>query len=340
MIAHIGGHANERSGDNRRVNTLRPAPTRIPLSPLSNADLHCHSRYSDGTLTPVELATRAKQNGVALWALTDHDELAGLPEAAAAARQLDLPFLPGVEVSVSFAGETVHIVGLGIDPSNDALVQGLADTRRGRRARAQAMADGLAQVGLKGALAGALHYVGNPQLVSRTHFARWLVETGVCPDTGSVFRRYLTEGKPGFVAHQWATLGDAVRWITGAGGVAVIAHPARYRLSANQEFALFSEFKGHGGQAVEVVTSSHGQADQLKYADTARAFELLASRGSDFHAPGESRLDLGSLPDLPAQLQPVWMALTHRVQHADDGVDGVDGQNGADRHPPKLAARP
>lgn len=276
---------------------------------LLNADLHSHSRFSDGTLTPGELAQRAHANGVELWALTDHDETAGLAEAAQAAAALGMGFVPGVEISVTFAKETVHIVGLGIDPAEPALLAGLARTRGGRLARAQAMADGLAQVGIRGAFDGAQRYVGNPALVSRTHFARWLVETGVCSDTGAVFRRYLSEGKPGYVGHQWAGLGEAVRWITGAGGVAVIAHPGRYKLTVNEEYALFSEFKAHGGRGVEVLTGSHGQSDTAKYTALAQEFGLLASRGSDFHSPGESRTDLGRLPDLPGTLAPVWTAL-------------------------------
>jgi len=282
---------------------------------LINADLHCHSRYSDGTLSPSALARRAAANGVALWALTDHDEIGGLPEAAAAARDAGIAFLTGVEVSVSFAGITVHIVGLGFDADDSALRAGLARSRSGRLQRAQQMAAGLAQAGIHGALDGALAYVGNPDLISRTHFARWLVETGVCTDTGGVFRRFLTEGKPGFVPHAWAGLGEAVHWITGAGGIAVIAHPGRYKLTVNEEYALFTEFKAHGGLGVEVLTGSHGQADRLKYADTAREFGLLASRGSDFHSPEESRTDLGTLPDLPGNLSPVWQALAARIQH-------------------------
>jgi predicted metal-dependent phosphoesterase TrpH len=281
-----------------------------------NADLHCHSRYSDGTLTPKALAERAHANGVALWALTDHDETSGLAEAEATAQSLGLDFLTGVEVSVTFAGETVHIVGLGFDPDDLALREGLARTRGGRLKRARAMADSLAQVGVGGAFEGALRYVSNPDLMSRTHFARWLVDTGVCPDTGSVFRRYLTEGKPGFVPHRWAGLGEAVQWITQAGGVAVVAHPARYKFTVNEEFALFSEFKAHGGQGVELLTSSHGHADTVKYTGMAQEFGLLASRGSDFHSPLESRIDLGGLPDLPAAVSPVWQSLTHRVRRA------------------------
>ncbi len=279
---------------------------------LLNADLHCHSRYSDGTLSPSELARRASDHGVELWALTDHDEVRGLAEARDSAAGLGLDFVNGVEISVSFVGITVHIVGLGFDADDPALLAGLASTRSGRLERARQMGDGLARAGIPGAFEGALAYVSNPDLVSRTHFARWLVETGVCADTGSVFRRYLTEGKPGYVAHAWAGLGEAVRWITQAGGVAVIAHPGRYKLSVNAEFALFSEFKAHGGLGVEVLTGSHGSADTLKYTGMAQEFGLLASRGSDFHSPAESRIELGGLPDLPGSLTPVWQALMRR----------------------------
>ena len=193
------------------------------------------------------------------------------------------------------------------------LAQGLAATRGGRGERAQEMAAQLAQVGIKGAYEGALQFVGNPALISRTHFARFLVETGVCKDTSEVFRRFLTEGKPGYVPHRWASLGDAVRWITQAGGMAVIAHPARYKFSANEEFALFSEFKQHGGRAVEVVTGSHSAAEYVTYADMAQEFGLAASRGSDFHSPDESHTDLGTLPLLPGALTPVWELLSDRI---------------------------
>ncbi|MDQ6684484.1 MAG: phosphatase, partial [Pseudomonadota bacterium] len=173
-----------------------------------------------------------------------------------------------------------------------------------------------AKVGIEGAYEGALRHVGNPDLISRTHFARHLVESGVCADTPEVFRRFLVEGKPGFVPHRWARLGDAVRWIQDAGGVAVIAHPARYRFTPTEEYALFSEFKGHGGRGIEVTTGSHTAAEAERYARTAREFDFLASRGSDFHSPSESRCDLGTLPPLPAQLTPVWEALEARVLHA------------------------
>jgi predicted metal-dependent phosphoesterase TrpH len=284
------------------------------VEPLLNADLHCHSVVSDGTLTPEALAARAKTNGVQLWALTDHDEIGGQDRAMAAAKAEGMKYLTGVEISITFAGKTVHIVGLGFDHNNEALVQGLRNTRGGRSERAKEMSDGLAKVGIVGAYEGSLKYVGNPELISRTHFARFLVETGVCKDTSEVFRKYLTENKPGFVPHRWASLENAVTWITGAGGIAVIAHPARYGLTANEEFALFTEFKNHGGRGVEVITGSHSSADALQYAETALEFELAASRGSDFHSPEESHTDLGTLPWLPGQLTPVWELLSDRIQ--------------------------
>lgn len=279
-----------------------------------NADLHCHSVVSDGTLTPEALATRARTNGVELWALTDHDEIGGQHRALAAAQAQGMAYLTGVEISVTFAGTTVHIVGLGFDPDDAQLAQGLMATRGGRGERAREMADQLAHAGIRGAYEGALKFVGNPALISRTHFARFLVETGVCRDTPEVFRRFLTEGKPGYVPHRWAALGDAVRWITQAGGMAVIAHPARYKFSANEEYALFSEFKQHGGQGVEVVTGSHTAAEYVTYANMAQEFGLAASRGSDFHSPDESHTDLGTLPLLPGKLTPVWDLLAHRIQ--------------------------
>jgi len=271
---------------------------------------------SDGTLTPEALAARAKANGVDLWALTDHDEIGGQARAAAAAAALGLDYLTGVEISITFLSQTVHIVGLGFDADDPQLWHGLQRTRGGRAQRAREMSNDLARVGIEGAFEGALHYAGNHDLISRTHFARFLVETGVCKDTYEVFRKYLTEGKPGYVEHRWATLKDAVTWITQAGGVAVIAHPARYKFTANEEFALFTEFKGHGGQGVEVVTGSHSNAESVVYAETAREFGLAASRGSDFHSPDESRIDLGTLPALPSQLTPVWTLLVDRIQRA------------------------
>jgi hypothetical protein len=288
----------------------------VQLNSLLNADLHSHSTASDGTLDPAALAARAKSNGVELWALTDHDELSGLPVASAEAARLGLPFVPGIEVSVTFVGTTVHIVGLGIDPGNSELRAGIAGVRAGREQRARAIGAGLAHAGIRGAYEGARALALNPELVSRTHFGRFLVNAGVAPDMRSVFGRYLTPGKPGYVEHRWAGLGEAVRWIRGAGGVAVIAHPGRYGFTPTEEYALFSEFRAHGGRGVEVVTGSHTAADVVKYTGVALEFDLLASRGSDFHDGDESRLDLGLRPgggDLPGQLTPVWTALDVRA---------------------------
>ncbi len=278
-----------------------------------NADLHCHSVVSDGTLEPEALAQRAKAKGVELWALTDHDELGGQQRARDAALALGLAYVSGVEISVTHLGTTVHIVGLGFDPFDTGLLRGLQATRGGRSERAQEIAAGLAKVGIAQAYEGALKYVGNPELISRTHFARFLVEVGACADTNEVFRRFLTEGKPGYVPHRWASLRNAVRWITEAGGIAVIAHPGRYGFTPTQEHALFNEFIEHGGRGVEVITGSHTPAEYGKYAEKARDYKLLASRGSDFHSPYESHVDLGALPALPGFLTPVWAELHSRI---------------------------
>ncbi len=284
------------------------------MTSILNADLHCHSVVSDGTLTPEELAKRAAANGVELWALTDHDEIGGQARAAAAAHANGMKYLTGTEISVTFANETVHIVGLGFDAEDPQMVEGLQATRGGRGQRAKEMSADLERAGIKGAYEGALKFVGNPELISRTHFARFLVESGACKDTYEVFRKYLTEGKPGYVPHRWASLKDAVQWITRSGGMAVIAHPGRYDFTANEEYALFSEFKLHGGEGVEVVTGSHTAAEYVTYADVAREFGLAASRGSDFHSPNESHTDLGTLPYLPGDLTPVWEKLADRIR--------------------------
>ena len=272
-----------------------------------NADLHCHSVVSDGTLTPEALACRAHANGVHVWSLTDHDEVGGQERAKKAAEDLGMKYISGVEISVTWCSQTVHIVGLGIDHTNAALIEGLNQTRNGRTNRAKAIAAQLDQIGIKNAYEGALQFVGNPELISRTHFARFLVDSGVCKDTNEVFANYLIEGKPGYVGHEWANLTDAVNWITQAGGVAVIAHPGRYNYTSLQLSELYAEFKELGGRGIEVVTGSHTKEEYKTFAKVALQHGFLASRGSDFHSPNESHVDLGTLPDLPSQLQPVWL---------------------------------
>jgi len=271
-----------------------------------NADLHCHSVVSDGTLTPEALAERAKANGVTLWALTDHDELGGQQRAKAAASAINLDYLAGVEISVTWMGQTIHIVGLGIDANHQGIIEGLRSTRAGRGNRAKLMAEQLLKVGIPGAYEGALHFAGNHDLISRTHFARYLVEQGVCKDTEHVFKNYLVEDKPGYVPHMWAKLDDAVSWIKAAGGVAVIAHPGRYNFNAMQMDELYKHFKELGGLGIEVITGSHSPDQYKTYAKIAQQYGFLASRGSDFHDPNESHIDLGTLPHLPDHLTPVW----------------------------------
>ncbi len=271
-----------------------------------NADLHCHSVVSDGTLTPEELAQRAHANGVHIWALTDHDELGGQERARVAAAALGIQYLSGVEISVTWMGHTIHIVGLGIDAAHVGILEGLRRTRDGRGNRAKLMAEQLLKAGIPGAYEGALHFAGNQELISRTHFARFLVEQGVCKDTEQVFKNYLVENKPGYVPHLWATLDDAVAWIKAAGGVAVIAHPGRYKLSALQMEELYKHFKDIGGIGIEVITGSHSPNQYQTYGKIAQHYGFLASRGSDFHDPEESYIDLGTLPHLPNYLTPVW----------------------------------
>ncbi|MGE0311279.1 MAG: 3',5'-nucleoside bisphosphate phosphatase [Lautropia sp.] len=280
--------------------SLHPDPCRL------NVDLHCHSVASDGTLAPVEVVRRAHANGVQALALTDHDDLGGLDAAAAEATRLGLCFIPGVEVSVTWADETIHVVGLRIDPADRALREGLAAIRDGREERAHRMSTSLEAAGIANARAGAMRYVGNPDLISRSHFARYIVEAGFCSEVREVFARYLTPGKPGYVAHRWATLATAVGLIRGAGGVAVLAHPARYRLGDTARWALAEEFREAGGAAIEVLSGSHTKADFERFADWCKTLSMPASRGSDFHDPDESNYDIGALPPMPDSLTPVW----------------------------------
>jgi predicted metal-dependent phosphoesterase TrpH len=291
---------------------------------LLNVDLHSHSTYSDGSLSPSVLAQRARDGGVAVWSLTDHDEIRGQAEARAAAQALGMVYISGVEISVTFAGETVHILGFDFNPESPTLVQGLEAIRTGRSSRAHEMGQDLARAGIGGAYEGAVKFAGNPDLVSRTHFARFLVENGHCASMHEVFQRYMKPGKPGYVEHRWAGLGEALRWIHDAGGVAAIAHPARYHFSPTVEFALFGEFQAHGGRGVEVTCGSHYPDEVTRYAAMADEFGLLASRGSDFHAPQESRVDLGALPDLPGSCQPLWSLWAPRLAHLPaDGLGPV-----------------
>lgn len=269
-------------------------------------DLHAHSTYSDGLLAPAALVARAAARGVDVLALTDHDDTGGLAEAAAAADACGLTLVAGAELSVSWEVHTIHVVALAIDPANRVLDDGLAAIRSGRDARAQRIAESLARAGIPGAYEGARRYVTSERLISRSHFARFLVEAGHAREVKDVFRKYLTVGKPGYVAHAWASLPDAIAWIHAAGGLAVLAHPGRYRVTATGMRRLLSDFRAAGGDAIEVLSPSHTAAQCAEYATHARTFGFLASAGTDYHGPGESWLDLGDLPELPAGVVPVW----------------------------------
>jgi predicted metal-dependent phosphoesterase TrpH len=257
-------------------------------------------------MTAAALAARAAERGVQVFALTDHDDIGGLAEACACAESVGLTFINGVEISVTWAGQTLHVVGLCIDPENTVLAAGLALLRAGRAQRAHAIAAELARSGVEDSLEGARRYVTNPELVGRAHFARYLVERGYARDVNAVFKRFLASDKPGYVQHQWASLEEALGWIKASGGFAVLAHPGRYKFSDLQRDVLFDEFKQAGGVAVEVVTGSHTPDQFLLYARYAQRFGLLASVGSDFHGSGEGYRDLGELPELPPGCTPVW----------------------------------
>jgi 3',5'-nucleoside bisphosphate phosphatase len=274
----------------------------------SEFDLHSHSTRSDGLLKPAELTARAAERGVKVFALTDHDDLGGLAEARTCAELAGLTFINGVEISITWAGQTLHVVGLGIDPEDTLLAAGLGRLREGRAQRARAIAAELARSGIEDSLEGARRYVTNPELVGRAHFARHLVERGHARDVNAVFKRFLAWDKPGYVPHQWASLEEALGWIKASGGVAVLAHPGRYKLTDLQCDVLFDEFKQAGGVAIEVVTGSHTPAQYVRYARYAQRFGLLASVGSDFHGPGEGYRDVGELPPLPRGCTPIWSA--------------------------------
>ena len=278
------------------------------LPALLNVDLHCHSSASDGLLSAAELVRRAAANGVEMLALTDHDDLSGLVSARSVADEVGMRFVNGVEISIEWGGLQVHLLGLAFAADDAALNAGLQSIRAGRVARAQRMAAALEKIGIGGAFDGAMAHAENPNLISRSHFARYLVEIGVCKDVRSVFESYLVPGRPGYVEHQWATLAEALGWIIGAGGIAAVAHPGRYKLSRPELHAFLDEFKQLGGRAIEVVSGSHSAANVALFGRLAREYGFLASCGSDFHGPGESYIDLGQLAPLPVGLTPVWEA--------------------------------
>ena len=282
---------------------------------VKNFDLHNHTIASDGLLSSHELVALAAKNGCDALGLTDHDTTAGLANAQIAAEAIQLRFIPGVEISVSWApnidakSTTLHIVGLGIDAENPVLSAGLSSIREGRIARAKRIGDDFARIGMHGMFEAAYEFAENKSMIGRTHFARALVARGEVNEVGKAFNRYLTPGRPGFVPHHWAELNDAVTWINAAGGVAVLAHPGRYKLSKAEMTQLLGDFKDLGGRSIEVMTGSHSPPQFREYALRAKEFGFLASRGADYHGPGESHYEPGRVPLLPDDLIPVWTVL-------------------------------
>jgi predicted metal-dependent phosphoesterase TrpH len=277
----------------------------MPFTNLA-CDLHTHSNYSDGALRPADVVDRAAAAGVTCLALTDHDETRGLHEARARADELGIEFVNGVEISVTWRTQTLHVIGLQINPDHAALAAGLAGIRTGRDERAGRIAEKLARAGIEGSLDGARAYAANPELVSRTHFARFVVDQGHARDLDAAFRRFLGSGAIAFVPHQWAELRDAVGWIRASGGLAVLAHPARYKLDRMQCEDLLSSFRDLGGTGIEVVSGNHAPDQAALWGKHAVRFGLLASAGSDFHGPHAGRDAIGGLPELPGGCVPVW----------------------------------
>jgi predicted metal-dependent phosphoesterase TrpH len=269
-------------------------------------DLHTHSTASDGAYTPGELVRQAAWAGVTHLALSDHDSTEGIAEAQVAARDCgNIQLIPGVEISVSWQERSVHIVGLNIDTLCAPLQEGLGRLQAIRLTRAEEIGRRLAKHGVEGAFEAARDLAGTG-MITRTHFARFLVRLGFAPGLKEVFDRFLSHGKPGYVSTHWAALDDAVSWIRQAGGVAVLAHPQRYKLTGSWMRRLLAEFKETGGAALEVISGT-GSANEIQAAaQNARRFGLFASVGSDFHSPEHNWLKLGRLPPLPSDLTPVW----------------------------------
>ncbi|HFD12462.1 MAG TPA: PHP domain-containing protein [Crenotrichaceae bacterium] len=268
-------------------------------------DLHTHTNASDGTLTPEALVQQAHDAGITTLAITDHDTTTGLEEAHRIAKQLNLRLINGIELSVSWSQTVIHIVGLNIDPGSLPIQQGTIELNRLREIRAIKIGESLAKSGFENAYTGAKSLAGDAT-ITRSHFAQYLVTQGCAKNVSKVFKHYLVRGKPGYVATQWASLENAVSWITQAGGIAVIAHPHRYKIGNKRFQNLLEDFKQYGGQAIEVVCSNSSQKDIVKFSRLSQRYHLLASVGSDYHGPHQNWNGLGKLPVLPNNLTPVW----------------------------------
>jgi len=268
-------------------------------------DLHSHSFYSDGVLSPSEVVKLASQAGCELFSLTDHDTTQGSAEAKLEADKLNLSLINGVEISAFWRNMAIHILGLGIDINNDILQTGLEHNQKLRKERAEKIALGLWRSGIKDALEKTQSF-SKTEMLTRTHFAQMLISEGYCKDMKAVFRRYLTGKKPGGVGVEWKDFEEVVHWIHAAGGKALIAHPLRYRMTNTKIKKLLIDFKGVLGDGIEVVTGTSTEEEVKLSSQWAEDYNLLASCGSDFHGWPNQRVQIGNLIELPNTKKVIW----------------------------------
>lgn len=268
-------------------------------------DLHCHSLYSDGSLTPANLILRAKEKGVTTLALTDHDTVSGISQAQQAAEEHQLNFIPGIELSCLWHKKTFHILGLNIDPNNAQLLAGTQKLQTIRFERAQKIALKLEKHKVFGAFE-AVQAAADTGMITRPHFAKYLIQQNHVNSMKEAFDRYLAQGKPAFVSTEWVDITDAIQWIKESGGIPVIAHPMRYKLTASWMRRFLNDFKKMGGQGIEIITARSSPEEIRRTLQFAKTFEFYGSVGSDFHTPDNQWVELGRLPPLPADIQPIW----------------------------------
>ena len=267
-----------------------------------------HSTASDGERAPADLVTAAAEAGVKVMALTDHDSVDGLSATRTAADALGIRLVNGVEISTRWDAHDIHVVGLGIDPKAESLQAHLASQMARRRARAEQIARRLAKLGYPDLLAAACE--GAPQgIPARPHFARALMAAGICKQEKDAFAKFLAQGKPAYVKADWPGIDEAVAWIKEAGGMAVLAHPHRYKMTRSRLDRLIRFFADAGGQALEVASSNQDPGSVRQLAGFCEQYQLYASQGSDYHGPSMRWVQLGRMPALPSQCRPVWTLL-------------------------------